>query len=129
MAYLYFFEIENMVKKRNHSKIHDGYIRIFNEMKAEYQQINQPIRVKAVENKNIFSIGKHIILSGHKPMKEGSLIQVKFDLKNRFNNKSEDVDNDTPYKRCIGIGQVLRILERKNETNRMLIRILDLFAT
>lgn len=117
-----------MLKKSKRLKIQNGSIQILDKIKAEYHRVNKPIRIKVSENrdKNIFSIGKHIILNGHEPVKKGSLIQVKLKLKNRFKNSFSDERRPNQGKKIIGIGQVLRILEIRNKRYRMLIHLLDL---
>ena len=111
----------------DHSKVRKGNIRLLNEIDAEYRQINRPIRLRAsvYRNKNISLLGRHIILSGHEPVQEGTLIQFKFDLECQSTHR---IDNGvTPIcKRFIGIGQVLRILEMDHGRYKMLIRLLDL---
>jgi hypothetical protein len=111
----------------DHSKIQKGHIRALNEINAEYRQINRPIRLKASvhRNKNISLLGKHIILSGHEPVQEGTLIQFKFDLE--CQSQKRIYNSALPIcKRFIGIGQVLRILEMDHARYKMLIRLLDL---
>ena len=109
----------------------DGYVRILREIKAEYHPINQPIRLKVSEDgyENIASVGKHIILNGSEPVKEGTLIQLRFDLKGHSKHRFGNCNMPVPEKTFIGIGQVISILESSSDRYKMLTSILDLRIT
>ena len=74
-------------------------------------------------------VGKHIILNGKEPVKEGTLIQLRFDLKGSSKHRFNDYNMPRQDKSFIGIGQVRNILESCPERYKMLINLLDLRST
>ena len=117
-----------MLENSGHINIREGYIRTLDKIKAEYHQIHKPIRIKASghKTKKMSALGKHIILTGHKRVEKGTLIQVKFDLKYRSKHRF-GAHNNLPRRRAfVGTGQVLKILETNHKKFKMLIRLLDL---
>ena len=117
-----------MLKESNDLNIQEGYIRVLNKMTAEYHQINRAIRVKAsgYQTQKKIALGKQIILTGHKPVEKGALIQLKFDLKCRPQNKFGVQNAQRRRKNFIGIGQVLKIFRIGQKKYKMLVLLLDL---
>ena len=117
-----------MLKESNDLNIQERYIRVLDKMRAEYHQINRPIRVKAsgYKTKRKNALGKHIILTGHKPVEKGTLIQLKFDLKYRSQSKFEVQNTQRRRKNFIGIGQVVKIFSTGHKKYKMLVLLLDL---
>ena len=117
-----------MLKESNDLNIQEGYIRVLNKMTAEYHQINRPIRVTAsgYKTKKRIALGKHVILTGNRPVEKGTLIQLKFDLKYRPQNKFGVQNRARRRKNFIGIGQVVKIFSTGHKKYKMLVLLLDL---
>ena len=109
----------------------EGYVRILREIKAEYHPIDHPLRLRVSQDvsQNIALVGKHIILNGRDPVKEGTLIQLRFDLKGNAKHRFGGYNMPPQDKSFVGIGQVRNILESDSQRYKMLINLLDLRLT
>jgi len=97
-------------------------ISILEEVRAKYQTIAQPLRLKVSANdaQKKFLVGNYIIFNSKKLIEQGGLIQVKFKLRTHNRHKLGNC------RMFVVIGQVIDILESKNGVYKTLIRVLDL---